>query len=109
MELEDHVFLKAVESGKLVGSVRARQVGETCQVGRLIVHPAHQGQGIGKELMRAIERRFEGVKGFELFTGHRSERNLRLYRELGYRDVREEQVSPVLTLVHLRKESRCSP
>jgi ribosomal protein S18 acetylase RimI-like enzyme len=103
-EFADHVFLKALTSGELVGSVRARQAGEVCEVGRLIVDPAHQGRGIGRLLMRAIEERFEGVRWFELFTGHRSERNLRLYRGLGYVDVREEPVSPVLTLVYLRKE-----
>jgi ribosomal protein S18 acetylase RimI-like enzyme len=105
-ELTDHVFLKAVASGELVGSVRARQVGEACQVGRLIVDPAHQGRGIGRLLMRAVEERFEEVRWFELFTGHRSERNLRLYHGLGYLDIREERVSPELTLVFLRKAAR---
>ena len=32
--------LKAVEGGVIIGSVRARVEEETCQIGRLIVHPS---------------------------------------------------------------------
>jgi hypothetical protein len=45
------------------------------------------------------------VKRFQLFTGHRNEGNLRLYRSRGYTPVSTEQIGPRLKLVTLEKES----
>jgi ribosomal protein S18 acetylase RimI-like enzyme len=87
----------------LVGSVRARETDGTCCVGKLIVHPDCQGQGIGTRLMREIERRFEHAARFELFTGHRSARNLYLYDKLGYRAFKTVPVSDALSIVYLEK------
>jgi hypothetical protein len=53
--------------------------------------------------MRAIEEHFVTAKRYELFTGHLSEGNLRLYRWLGYTEFRKETVSPQLQLVYLEK------
>ena len=43
------------------------------------------------------------VYGFELFTGHRSLGNLRLYARLGYRQTSVREVSGRLSLVTLAK------
>jgi ribosomal protein S18 acetylase RimI-like enzyme len=67
-----------------------------------------QRHGLGGRLLDAIETRFAGdpaAKRFQLFTGHRSESNLRLYRSRGYVPVSREQVGPRLTLVTLEKEA----
>ena len=49
----DHLFLKAVFSGDIVGSVRARSESGTCHIGRLIVHPVDApgrgGQGAERD------------------------------------------------------------
>jgi ribosomal protein S18 acetylase RimI-like enzyme len=79
--------LVALAGTRLVGGVRGRLDGDTCQVGRLAVAPDLQGRGIGTALLRAIEERFPAVPRFELFTGGRSEANLRLYRRVGYVDL----------------------
>ena len=71
--------------GCIVGSVRAYLSEGTCYVGRLIVDPGVQNQGIGTRLMSEIEQAFSHAARFELFTGHLSERNLYLYHKLGYR------------------------
>ena len=76
--------LKAVAGTRLVGAVRGRAEGDTFHVGRLAVAPDLQGNGIGTALLRAIEQRFPDVRRFELFTGPKSEANVRLYRRLGY-------------------------
>ena len=68
----NRVILKAVDQGRIIGSVRAYQDGKTCHIGRLIVHPDHQRQGIGTQLMNQIEASFGAVERFELFTGHRN-------------------------------------
>jgi ribosomal protein S18 acetylase RimI-like enzyme len=103
-EFETYRFLKAVCEGRIVGSVRARKTdGGACYIGRLIVDPLLQGQGIGKRLMAAIEREFDSAPWYDLFTGHISVRNLRFYAGQGYREVGREQVNAGLELVHLRK------
>jgi ribosomal protein S18 acetylase RimI-like enzyme len=102
-DFEKQVVLKATSGERIVGSVRGH-VGEgTCFVGRLIVHPAFQNQGLGTRLMSEIESVFAEARRFELFTGHKSERNLYLYRKLGYRPFKEQKVSGALTLVFLEK------
>jgi len=86
-----------------VGAVRARGTSGICHIGRLIVSPGLQGRGIGTRLMRAVEAEFPDVDRYELFTGSRSEANIRLYERLGYRRSREQVLSPAVTLVFLEK------
>ena len=102
-EFAQSVVLKATDAGRLVGSVRARIAEGMCHVGRLIVSPDVQGRGTGTLLMHAIESAFPDAPAFELFTGSRSEGNLRLYERLGYRRTREKVLSPSVTLVFLEK------
>jgi ribosomal protein S18 acetylase RimI-like enzyme len=96
-------ILKAVGAGKLIGSVRAHSEGDTCSIGRLIVHPDHRRLGTGSRLMARIEKLHPSVRRFELFTGSRSAENIRLYRKLGYRPFRESTLPSHITLVHLEK------
>lgn len=101
----DHVvFLKAVVNGRIVGAVRGYAVDETAYLSRVIVHPYFQGRGHGRRLTEEIERSFPGVQRFEIFTGHRSERNLRQFRKLGYGEFKREPFTPAITWVYLQKE-----
>lgn len=102
-EFESNCVLKALADGRVVGSVRAREVDGVCHVGRLVVSPELQGRGLGTRLMRAIEAEFPGAGRFELFTGSRSTANIRLYERLGYQRSREQVLSPAVTLVFLEK------
>lgn len=79
-------FLKAIEHNRIVGSVRANMSDTSCHIGRLIVDPEYQKNGIGSKLMLEIERLFKNsANRYELFTGEQSFRSLSLYRNLGYR------------------------
>lgn len=100
--IESGVVLKATEGARLVGSVRGQLSGSTCLVARLVVAPDRQGRGIGGGLLTALHEAVPDAAAFDLFTGHLSEGNLRLYRRLGYRETRRERVQDHLTLVHLR-------
>ncbi|MCK9377069.1 MAG: GNAT family N-acetyltransferase [Syntrophobacterales bacterium] len=103
-EFARKVVLKAAVGERLVGSVRGDLDGETCRVERLSVHPDFQGRGIGSALMHRLEQVFPEALRMELFTGHKSARNLRLYQKLGYRSFRQEQITVNLTYVFLEKE-----
>jgi ribosomal protein S18 acetylase RimI-like enzyme len=102
-DLATQVMLVARLEGELVGSVRGRLSNGTCHIGRVIVHPRHERQGLGGRLMCAIEKRFLEAERFELFTGHRSEGNIRFYERLGYRIFRSQPVTTQLTLVYMEK------
>jgi len=102
-EFSTKTFLKAYLNSKLVGSVRVSFNRGTCFVGRLIVHPGHQKKGIGTKLMETIEKKFPSTERFELFTGSRSEGNIRLYEKLGYRIFRKERLSAKAVLVFMVK------
>ncbi|GHH62050.1 GCN5 family acetyltransferase [Streptosporangium violaceochromogenes] len=102
--VETAVVLVARQDGRLVGAVRGRMAGTACLVGRLVVAPDAQGRGVGGSLLEALHRRMTSASAFDLFTGHLSAGNLRLYRRHGYRETGRERMSDHLTLVHLRRE-----
>ena len=103
-EFEDHTFLKALcDDERIIGSVRAQVKLGTCYIGRLIVAPDFQNQGIGTSLMHKIEGCFEDAGRFELFTGHLSGRNIYLYQKLGYKEFKREKVHENLELVYMEK------
>jgi phosphoribosylanthranilate isomerase len=96
------LFLKVMDGGKIIGSVRAHEKDGTCHIGRLIVHPEYQNRGIGSRLLKAIEGKFD-CERFELFTSERSERNLYLYTKFGYRQFKRVALNEQTTLVFLEK------
>jgi len=105
-DFEKQLFLKITVDGRIVSSVRGYVERRTCYIGRLIVHPDFRNRGIGTRLMKEIEQSFPDALRYELFTGHRSEGNLRLYCRLGYTPFAERQVNDRLTLVFLEKKGR---
>jgi ribosomal protein S18 acetylase RimI-like enzyme len=105
-EFSASLVLKATVADRLVGSVRAKVDDGTAAIGRLIVHPEFQGQGIGSELLKSVEAACAGVAKFELFTGSRSEATIRLYQRHGYTVTHTEPVSPKLSLTFLEKPGR---
>jgi ribosomal protein S18 acetylase RimI-like enzyme len=102
-EFSQQVFLNALEEGEIVGSVRAYLEKGTAYIRRLIVKPDSQNKGIGTRLMQAIEELFRMADRYELFTGHRSARNLYLYQKLGYREFKRVPVNDSIILVFFEK------
>ena len=102
--VEAGTVLVARDGGRVVGAVRGRMSGTTCLVGRLVVATDVQGRGIGGSLLTALHDEMVSALAFDLFTGHLSEGNLRLYRRHGYRETRRERMSDHLTLVHMRRQ-----
>jgi ribosomal protein S18 acetylase RimI-like enzyme len=95
--------LVARMDGAVIGSVRGLLTQSGCEVGRLMVDPRYQRRGLGGRLLLSVEEAFPEADRFELFTGHKSELNLRLYRRAGYCDYKRSTVSPDLDLIYLEK------
>lgn len=104
-DFDSMIILKAVWKERTIGSVRAHEDSGTCYVGRLIVHPNYQKNGIGTLLMNKIEAIFPHVDRFELFTGVKSIDNIRLYEKLGFIQYRFEDLSPKVQLVFMEKKN----
>ncbi|MFI6936128.1 GNAT family N-acetyltransferase [Streptomyces sp. NPDC050287] len=104
----DCVFVARL-GDEVVGSVRGRVTEDgSAAIGKLCVHPRLQGHGIGARLLRAAESALaeeRGAKKFRLFTGHRSEGNLRLYRRVGYETVGTSRGADGLEMIVLEKHA----
>lgn len=101
-EYDKGLILKAVNNGVIIGSVRAYTKDSTLYVGKLIVSPVFQGQGIGTKLLAKIEKLLDH-KRCELFTSSKSSRNIKLYQRVGYKIFKEEKVSDNLKFIYLEK------
>ncbi len=104
-DFNKQIIIKSMVAGKIVGSVRAYSINATCYIGRLIVHPEYQNKGIGTKLMSMIENTFSSCRRYELFTGHKSEKNISLYQKLGYKIFDTKKVNDKLSMVLMEKYS----
>jgi GNAT superfamily N-acetyltransferase len=107
-DLGKYIFLKAEVKNKIVGSVKGRESEEFCWIGRLIVDPEFQNQGIGKKLMSAIENEFPDTKQYVLATGYKSIKNIRLYESIGYKtcDMIVDIKNPEIHMVKMIKKNK---
>lgn len=104
-ELADNHGRVALDGPRLIGAVRARLDGALLLIGRLVVAPDRQGEGLGSMLLAAVERAGAdaGATAAELFTGSLSEANLRLYRREGYVETERVPGDDGIEQVFLRK------
>lgn len=104
--VSDCVFVARL-GDEVVGSVRGHVTDDgSAAIGKLCVHPRLQGHGIGARLLRAAESALadeRGATSFRLFTGHRSEGNLRLYRRVGYQTVGTSEGADGVPMIVLEK------
>lgn len=79
---------------RLIGAVRGQLRGTDWEIGRLMVAADLQGQGLGRMLLRHIERQAPpATRRLWLFTGKRSASNIRLYTRAGYELVPDDDES----------------
>jgi tRNA (guanine37-N1)-methyltransferase len=84
--LPEWTVLTLRRSGRLVAAARARLEGDVWDVGRVMVAPDLQGQGLGRLMLEAVEDAApDGTTTYSLFTGAGSVDNQRFYRRAGYR------------------------
>lgn len=101
-QYKDGIILKAIKSGKIIGSVRGYTNSNTLYIGKLMVHPDYQNQGIGKQLLFAIEKYFPDYR-YELFTNENSIKNIFFYQRNGYKEYKRETDNDELVMVFLEK------
>lgn len=105
VEYGNYTFLKVENSaGEIIASIRASENKGSCLINKLMVHPQYQRLGIGCTLMKEIENRFNHCDKFELFTGHKSERNIKMYVGLGYRQTVTKVIDQYMNLVWFEKK-----
>lgn len=97
------LFLKGMVGGKIIASVRGNSQNGTTYIGRLVVKKEYQNNKIGQSLMGLIESHLSNCSRYELFTGHKSEKNISLYQKLGYQEFKRQLINDHLTLVYLEK------
>jgi predicted N-acetyltransferase YhbS len=81
---DKRIFVAEVE-GVVVGSVRFWTVAGVCIIRLLSVSPTHQGHGVGKALLREIERIATDAHKFYACTMLRTARNIHMFFSLGYK------------------------
>lgn len=102
-EYQKGIVLKALDDDKtIIGSVRAFCDNGTVYIGKLMVHPSKQGQGIGTKLLIEMEKQYPKQR-YELFTSTKSEKNIVLYQKLGYKIFDEKKVTEELSFVYMEK------
>ena len=102
-EYQRGIVLKVLdEDGAIIGSVRAFCDNGTVYIGKLMVHPSKQGQGLGTKLLLEIEKQYPKQR-YELLTSTRSEKNIALYQKLGYKIFDAKQVTEELRFVYMEK------
>ena len=102
-EFENCTILKVVVDGEIIGSVRAFIDHDTAYIGKLIVKPDFQNNGIGKLLLNSIESTLCECKRYELYTGFKSQKNLYIYNQLGYKEFKQQIISNDLKIIYLEK------
>ncbi|MFT3797904.1 GNAT family N-acetyltransferase [Microbacterium sp.] len=92
----------ALDGARIVAAVRWTVENGTVHIGRLTVAPDQQGKGLGTTLLRRAEHDSQATRA-ELFTGHLSQANIRLYVREGYAETRRETLRDGVELVYLVK------
>lgn len=90
-EFKQKLFLKCVQNGKIIGSVRGYQENETTYIGKLFVDSAYRKKGIGSALVETLCAMLP-AKRYEIFTSEKSFENIALYQKLGFMEYKRESV-----------------
>jgi N-acetylglutamate synthase-like GNAT family acetyltransferase len=105
-EFDNYTLLKLTDDkNNIIGSIRANEENERVNIGKLIVHPDCQNNGLGAKLLAAIETYYEN-KVFELFTSSKSIKNLYIYNKHGYKEFMRKKLTEDLELIYLEKNQK---
>jgi ribosomal protein S18 acetylase RimI-like enzyme len=77
------------EDGEILGLIVLVSDGDSLLVENVVVHPSHQGLGVGRALLAHADDTagLLGLAELRLYTNAAMTENLGLYRRLGYREI----------------------
>lgn len=101
--IQQQIALVATLQGVVVGCVRGVIDRDVCTVRALVVEPTHQGLGIGKRLLQALEAELQGVARIDLTTNTIMEGNVPFYERQGYEVRAYTRPMAGLTLAQMSK------
>jgi ribosomal protein S18 acetylase RimI-like enzyme len=88
----DPYALVVERESELIGSVRLIREGDTAGVYGFVIHPDHQGRGIGRDVLHrlCVKALAQGAKSVTLEVAVENDRALNLYTSLGFTPVTTE-------------------
>lgn len=90
------------DTGRIIGGIRYKYDDSFVDVGRLMVHPDYQHQGLAQKLLAFVDDQC-GSKRRVLYTCTKSWINIKLYTKMGYKPIKEEQDETGLSFVYMEK------
>ena len=90
------------DDGRIIGSVRGSVEDDSLYIGRLMVLPEYQQQGIGKQLFREIQQLLPHHRAW-LCTCKQVPAPYEFYLREGFQSYKEEIVGPGLSWVYMEK------
>ena len=106
LQASGETFLGLRLSGALVGAISWRSDGETIDLHRLVVDPAHFRTGVGSALVRCAVGAVPGARQAVVQTGAANEPALALYRREGFAETEQLEPLPGLRVTRFAKRLR---
>ena len=89
--------------GRLVGMISYKRGDDVLDIHRLVVHPDHFRKGIGRALVEHIEEIAGTGDRITVSTGAKNVPARRLYRSLGFEEMKEAEAVPGLRITFFEK------
>lgn len=89
----DEVFLGYMEKDRLLGFLSYKKEGDTVDIHRLVVDPAHFREGIGSRLLAFILAQYQGLN-FIVSTGKANVPAKNLYKSFDFAEMEDFEVAP---------------
>ncbi len=95
--IQDTPYYKILSAGQIVGGLILFNGGEAhFEVGRILIDPEYQNQGIGGSAMQAMFSQHPDVKKWTLGTPSWAIWVQHFYEKMGFTKIRETEIDPIL-------------
>ncbi len=103
--IADHTVYVIEEEQMIVGLIVLMEKEYGILLDNIAIHPAHQGRGLGKQLMQWAEGevRQRGIDRIYLYTHEKMSKNITIYTKMGYVET-ERRYEYGFNRVYMRKE-----
>lgn len=100
----DEIFHGYFIDGTLAGIISCKIEDNTLDIHRVAVHPKFFKKGIAKKLLNFIERYDKNVRKIIVCTGKENTPAVNLYLRMGYKEVRDIEISEGMYLTGFEKD-----